>query len=620
MNNTPDQLPLAAEFPPADREQWRKLVVAMLKGASFEKKLLSQTYNGLRIEPLYERRADARPVPARRPAAPWQILQRADHPDADVANTQALHDLENGARGLSLVFAGSIGAHDFGISVDAIPRVLEGIYLDAGIAIECDLSPQSKDAGQAIAALVKSRGIAPKDTQIRFGYDPLGAMAASGQSPLRWNDLAGLFARIISDLAAQGFTGPFAAADARIIHNAGGAEAQELGFALAAAVTYLRAFEAHGIPLDAARRMIFFRLSADADQFMTMAKFRALRKLWARVEDACGLPSAPVFVSAETAWRMMTKRDVYVNMLRGTIAAFSAGLGGANAVTTLPFTAALGLPDAFARRIARNTQLVLLEESNLAKVADPAAGSGGIEDLTDQLCAASWIIFQGIEAAGGAAAAIEAGLIQAKVAEVRKARETAIATREDAITGSSEFPDLAETPVTVLDVAPVAISKTGTAIVTFTALPSRRLAEPYERLRDAAERAAKDGAPPKIFLATLGTPADFTARATFARNFFEAGGIVAITNDGFASHDRMAAEFKNSGAKIACLCACDELYEKEAAGAAKTLSAAGAGHIYLAGRPSASARKLQESGIKTFIFAGCDVLATLTAAHDILKI
>ncbi len=190
--------------------------------------------------------------------------------------------------------------------------------------------------------------------------------------------------------ADQGFRGPFAVADARVIHNAGGSEAQELAYALATALAYWRALEAGGVSLDDARRMIFFRLSADADQFMTMAKFRALRKLWARMEEAAGLAPKPAFIAAETAWRMMTQRDPYVNMLRVTIAAFAAGLGGANAITVLPFTAALGLPDAFARRVARNTQLVLLEESNLAKVADPAAGSGGIEDLTDQLCRAAW--------------------------------------------------------------------------------------------------------------------------------------------------------------------------------------------------------------------------------------
>ena len=202
---------------------------------------------------------------------------------------------------------------------------------------------------------------------------------------------------MIRDLADQGFRGPFAVADGRIIHNAGGSEAQELAFAIAAAVDYLRALEASGVPLDAARGMIYFRLAADADEFLTIAKFRAIRKLWARVEAACGLAPKPTTVAAETAWRMMTKRDPYVNMLRTTIAVTAAGLGGADNIAVLPHTAALGLPDAFARRVARNTQLILLEESNLAKVADPAAGSGAIEDLTAKLCAAAWAQFQEIE-------------------------------------------------------------------------------------------------------------------------------------------------------------------------------------------------------------------------------
>ena len=244
-------------------------------------------------------------------------------------------------------------------------------------------------------------------------------MAARGATPLPWRDIVPIFTSAIADLAGQGFRGPFAPADGRVIHDAGGSEAQELAYVLAVAVAYLRVLEASGIALDDARRMVFFRLAADADQFLTLAKFRALRKLWARVEEACGLPPGPAFVAADTAWRMMTRRDPWVNLLRTTMAVFAAGLGGANSITVLPFTAARGLPDRFARRLARNTQLILLEESNLAKVADPAAGAGGIEDLTDQLCGAAWALFQEIEAAGGAAAALEGGLIQRKVAAVR---------------------------------------------------------------------------------------------------------------------------------------------------------------------------------------------------------
>jgi len=187
------------------------------------------------------------------------------------------------------------------------------------------LLSQSKDAAGLLATLVKARGLGPKDCTIRFGFGPLGGMALNGHSPLPWKDIAPIFAGLVSDLAGQGFAGPFAVADGRVIHAAGGSEAQELAFALASAVAYLRALEQSGIALDDARRFIYFRLAADQDQFLTIAKFRAVRKLWARVEEACGLKPLPAFVAAETAWRMMTKRDPHGNIVRGTIAAFALG-------------------------------------------------------------------------------------------------------------------------------------------------------------------------------------------------------------------------------------------------------------------------------------------------------
>ena len=276
---------------------------------------------------------------------------------------------------------------------------------------------------------------------------------------------------MISKLAAQGFRGPFAQADGRLIHNAGGSEAQELAYVLAAALAYLRALESGGRELDAARAMIYFRLAADADQFLTVAKFRALRKLWARVENACGLTREPAFLAAETAWRMMTRRDPYVNLLRATLAVFSAALGGADAVTVLPFTMALGLPDRFARRLARNTQIILIEEANLAKVGDPAAGAGGIEDLTDQLCVAAWGLFQDVEKAGGAMAAIEGSLVQTAVAAVSAKREHAVARRIEALTGTSDFPHITEVPVSVLDVPPAMLAPAAAALSKIAPLP-----------------------------------------------------------------------------------------------------------------------------------------------------
>jgi methylmalonyl-CoA mutase len=609
-----DDFPLAAEFPPATREAWLALVAAALKGASFDKRLVSASPDGLRIEPLYAGAAAAKPIAGRPASAPWRVMARVDHPDAATANAEARHELENGATGLSVVFAGAIGAHGYGLDATeaAIARAFDGIHLDAGIAVECDLGPQAADVARALANLVARNGVAPAATDIRFALDPLGLGAMTGRNSTG-SDAAPALAALIGELAGRGFAGPFVCADGRPIHAAGGSEAQELAFALATATAYLRALDAHGIALDAARRMIFFRLAADADQLLTVAKFRALRRLWARIEEACGLEPKPAVVSAETAWRMVTRRDPWVNMLRTTMATFAAGIGGADAVTVLPFTAALGLPDRFARRMARNSQLILLEESNLAKVADPAAGSGAMEQLTTELAGAAWTLFREIEAAGGAAAALATGLVQCKVADVRAARAERIARRQDALTGASEFPHLAETPVAVLDVAP---RQPAPEPCTAEPLSSLRLAEPFEELRDRSDRLlAATGARPKIFLANLGPLAMFSARASFAKNLFEAGGIEAVAADGFADVQTMAAAFTTSGAKLACLCSSDEIYAAQGVAAARALAAAGARKICLAGRPGVEEDGQRAAGIDTYVYAGCDVPATLRSLY-----
>jgi methylmalonyl-CoA mutase len=611
-----DDLRLAADFAPAGYDDWRRLVDGVLKGAPFDK-LVGKTSDGLPIEPIYCRAGGAAPVAGRAAAAPWQVMQRIDHPDPGEANAQALHDLGNGATGLALTFAGANGAHGYGLppTAEAVDRVLDGVFIDAGIAIELHVGPQSRMAAIHLAEYVKRKAIAPATCDIRFGLDPLGACAVWGSSPYAWAEIVPAVTGAIKGLTAMGFNGPFAVADGRVIHDAGGSEAQELAFVLATGVAYLRALEGAGVALEDAQGMIYARLSADADQFLTMAKFRALRLLWARVEQACGLAPKPIFIAADTAWRMLTQRDPYVNMLRATMAAFSAGLGGADAITVLPHTLALGLPDPFARRVARNTQLVLLEESNLAKVSDPAAGSGGIEALTQQLCEAAWSLFQENEKAGGAFASLEQNLIQRKVAATRAAREADIARRKAVLTGASEFPNLHETAVAVLDAAPVTLAPYGEARFTFDALAPMRLAAPFERLRDRSDEVLKtSGARPKVFLANLGTAADFTVRATFAKSFFETGGIEAVASEGFADPAALAAAFKSSGAALACLCSSDKVYNEQAIAAAKALQAAGAKHIYLAGRPGEQEAMLRGAGVGDFVFAGGDALAMLQHA------
>ena len=612
-----ETLSLAGDFPPATSGDWRKLVDAVLKGAPFAR-LENRTYDGLTVEPLYERAIKARAVTGRGTGTAWTLLQRVDHPDPAAANAQALDDLENGATGLVLVFAGSVSANGFGLDASpaTLARVLDGIDL-SGVTIDLNLSPATRHIVHDVAALVKARALAPASVDIRFSINPIGGFAASGRSPRNWSELGPAFAETVAALARDGFRGPFAVADGRVIHNAGGSDAQELAFALASAVAYLRALETGGFALDAARDAIYFRLAADADQFQTMAKFRAARKLWARIEMACGLTPKPVLLTAETAWRMTTRRDPYVNMLRTTIAVAAAGFGGADAVTVLPHTAPIGLPDAFARRVARNTQLVLLEESNLARVADPAAGSGAIETVTQHLCDAAWAAFQDLEKVGGAWQALETGLVQRNAAAVRAERQKAVARGRDVLTGTNAFPDIRETAPMVLDVPPQASRHDEVATITAAALPRIRLAEPFEELRGRSDdMLAKTGTRPKVLLAALGTPADFTTRMSFAKNFFETGGIEAVGGEGEVPE--LIAAYKIAKTPLACLCSSDKIYEKEAIAAAEALKAAGARYIYLAGRPGEREAALQTAGVQSFVYEGCDALATLKAAYDIL--
>jgi methylmalonyl-CoA mutase len=619
-------LALAAEFPRAAWDEWRRLVERVLQGAAFESKLVARTSDGLRIEPLRARKADAVPVIARTPGAPWSVMQRLDHPEAAPANAQARDDMANGANALLVEFAGAIGARGYGLAAqpEAIARALEGVDLSSGATLDLDLGPQPLEAIESITALLSDRGAAPANTKIRFGLDPIGAAALTGGSGLAPAPNKRELSTRIADLSDRGFRGPFAAADARVVHDAGGSEVQELAYALAVAVQYFRALEAAGIALDAARRAIYFRMTADTDQLLTTAKFRALRKLWARIEAACGLAPVPAYVVADTAWRMMTRRDPYANILRITVAVVSAGLAGADAIAALPFTMALGLPDRFARRLARNTQLILLEESNLAKVSDPAAGSGSVEDLTDQICRAAWKEFQQIESMGGAWAALEQGAIQRSVAEVRAQRQAAVARRSDALVGTSDFPDLTELPVAVEEVAPGETPRQAkrqlahSREMRFDPLSPFRLGEPFEELRDASDRMlARTGVRPKVFLANIGSASEFGARATFAKNFFETGGIEAPSNDGFSDRERMLAAFARSGAKLACLCSSDEVYAREAIASAQALRAAGAS-VWLAGQPGALKTELERAGVTRCIFHGCDVLESLRAAHSLV--
>lgn len=630
-----------AVFPPATPERWRELALAALKGADFERRLVSRTDDGLRIAPLYPP-AEAAPRPIRAPAA-WRIAQRVEHPAPEEAARLALADLEGGADALTLVFAGAPGARGFGLplDLDTLDQALAGVDLGL-IGLRLEAGGRGRDAAALLAALARRRGHALAALDLDLGLDPIGAFAASGRLSAPFETVAARAGETLHALDADGFRGRLLLADGRPFHEGGASEAQELAAVLAVGVASLRGLEAAGHDLSRARDAIALMLTADADAFLTIAKLRAARGLWARIEAACGLDPRPVRLHAETAWRMATRRDPWVNLLRGTMAAFAAGIGGADAVTVLPFTAALGLPDGFARRLARNTQAILLEEANLWRVADPAAGTGGLEALTDDLSARAWTLFQEIEAEGGIVASLSRGALQARIAETAAARARAVAHRRHPITGTSEFPDLHERPVAVLRPMPESVpeplgapapsarpvvvpfadlvARAGSGVpfpaapapaVSAEPLTARRLAEPFERLRDRAEA----GGTMSVFLANLGPLAEFNARATFARNAFEAGGLGAPANDGFADLDAMATAFAAAGTPLACLCASDARYASEGEEAARRLKRAGARLVLLAGAPGEAEAALRAAGVDRFLQHGGDLVALLAEAQ-----
>ena len=600
----------SSAFAPFSEADWRKAAEASLKGAAFDS-LVSQTSDAIALQPLYLRREG--PRASRGDGRAWRALARLDHPDAAAANEQALDDLAGGADGLQVVFAGAGGAYGFGLGKwdsAALHRAFEGVRFEKALSVELDLGAEAESQATGFAGLVERSGFNPAGLDLSFGLDPIGALARSGRAARAWEIEAPMLAKLALFLKAKGFAGPYLAADARCVHAAGGTPAQELAFALASALAYLRALGENGFALDAARAAIAFRLTADADQFVTLAKFRALRLMWARVSEACGLPPRPARIHAESAWRVLSARDPYVNVMRGAMAAFAAGLGGADSVSVLPFTSAIGLPDALARRLARNSQLILLQESHLGFVADPAAGAGVYEALTNELCEKAWTLFQSLEREGGLPRALIGGGFQRAVAEAAAKLARDAASLKSPLTGVSAHPDLDEAKAVVLPaLAPAFVYPAEAAAVAMTPM---RIAAPFERFRDASDAAlAREGVRPRVFLVAIGAPAAHTRRVGFARELFEAGGIEALVDVGAADARDAAARFAASGAAAACLCGSDDAYGECAESFAAALKKAGARHVVLAGRAGASEAALRAAGVDDFIVAGGDALAAI---------
>jgi methylmalonyl-CoA mutase len=428
-----DHHAFAELFPPVDETAWRALVVKGLKDASFES-LTAATVEGLPIAPLYPAQGVEAATFVPRPhdaERAWDLRTLVAHPDAVQANVDALRDLEGGAASL-VVRIDPTGQAGVAVgSADALARVLQGVVLElAPVALDAGfLGPKAADWLDAAAKASPGARLAPN-------LDPLSAFAEAGASP------GPIEAHVISAaatavrLAAAYPAANLFLASGRVVHEAGGGEAGELAFALAAALAYAKALVRAGLSMDEAFGRISLGLAADADHFLTIAKFRAARVLWGRLTGACGVDAAPR-IEARSSRRMLAAEDAWTNMLRLTAAGFGAAIGGADAIVLGNFTDALGLPTAFARRQSRNTQLVLMAEAHLGRVTDPAAGAGYVEALTNAFARTAWADFQAIEARGGLVAALTGGLVAETVRAAVEARAQAGQPR---IVGVTAFP------------------------------------------------------------------------------------------------------------------------------------------------------------------------------------
>jgi methylmalonyl-CoA mutase len=589
---------------PADLEQgrarWRTAVAGVLAkstrreaeelGPEPEQMLETPTYEAVAIRALYTALDELPepPLPGEWPylrgadalrdvKSGWRVAEaipanRVAGVAAEDVNSAVLAGLREGVSAL-LVRVG-----ESGVLPAQLEKVFEGVYLSMAPVI-LDAGADYQAAGDALLELVTR--VEPDQRallSIDLGADPLTA-ALSERPRAELREVVRMATRLGDDQGVRAIT-----VDGPAFHNLGANATWELAGSVAAAVAYLRVLTESGLPVAKALSQISFRLAADDDQFLTTAKIRALRRLWARVADVVGEPDhGAAVVHAETSLPMMTQRDPWVNMLRTTLAAFGAGVGGADTVLVFPFDVAIeggfpGMAASFARRMARNIQLLLLEESHVGRILDPAGGSWFVEDLTDQLASQAWQTFQTIEQHGGFVDAHDH--IAGQIAEIAARRTDDIAHRKTAITGVNEYPNLTEPALPQSDssYSPLAAGKL------------IRYAAQFEALRDRSDAyLARTGSRPQALLLPLGPLAEHNIRTTFASNLLACGGIEAV-NPGTVDGDSVAKAVTDAGSPaVAVVCGTDARYGTEASAVVEAAHSAGVSHICLAGPQKAVA-------------------------------
>ena len=618
METTP--LDLTDAFAPVSAEAWRARVERDLRGAPFDKRLVTRLLEGISLQPLvtgqdHPTGGDPAGLPGSAPftrgsravgPAGWDVRQAFAHPTPGVTAAEIQADLAAGVTSVHLVV--DAGARGHGVRIGGaadLSTALGGVDLGSA-AVSLDAG----GAGVPIAAAALSLGLTRGD----LGLDPIGALAETGSLPGTLEGAIAEAAALTATLTGDDLRG--VCVDTRAWHAAGASEDLDLAIALSTGIAWLRALETAGMAPAAANARIGFRVALGCDFLMGIAKLRALRALWGRVLAACGAAAGPAHVHSFAARRVLTARDPWVNILRVTAATFAGAVGGADAITATPWDARLGLPDPDSRRLARNTQLILALESHLGHPVDAAGGSWALESLTDQLCGRAWEALQALETAGGLGTPAGIGAARERLPPLVAARQRAVALRKQGIVGVSAFPHLGEQaparpPAAREDAAQP------TAGVRVPPLVAAPLAAGWEALRDASEaHAARTGAPPRVFLANLGPLAEHTARATWITNLLNAGGVHCEDHGGHDDAASAAAAFAASGCRQAVLCTSDARVARQAADTAQALRDAGATRVLLAGRPGANEAELLAAGVDAFVFLGANVQGLV---EDVLR-
>lgn len=681
--------PIAETFAWVPEHFWSARVHRMLGTDPEVDRLESTDDDGLPVRWLYGPDQSLAPDPGGLPgAAPfvrgsrigssWDLRQEHRHPVLKTAAKQILEDLVGGVTSATLVvdeaarngtapdapeFLEQRGVGGIALStVDELDTLLEEVYLDLAPAA-LDAGPAAPAAAALLLALWQRREHDLSAIRGSFGIDPIGTLAREGRLHTAPAEALAQAAALAAEVALLAPNVQTLRVDTRAFVLAGATPVQELAIAASAGTAYLRACAAAGLEPAAAAGQIEFQLAVGPVQFVEMAKLRAWRRIWARILEAAGAPeqqrTSPLYARATE--RMLSAADPWTNLLRGTTALFASAVGGADGATVQPFDTLRARPGTLGRRMARNTQIVLLEESGLARVADPGGGSWYVEARTEALAQAAWTELQRIEAAGGVLAELESGALAASLAEQTARRQSQLARRQKDLTGVNQFPLLgedglkpepesdvdlgklasadrarrAERPaIDALATAPASptlaqlaelasagaridelVTLLGGSTYTATPLPVVRDAAPFEALRgvDGADTSGLDAETPEVVVAAVGTQAQTVAPVTWARNWLAVGGLQAVLPEG----DGTAAELISAGrSKVAVLCAGKGVEDEPIIAEVQALRAAGATRVLLA---LGKADRATEIGADTGIRDGDDMLAQLTELRDFIK-